>query len=588
MGIITARHLTYSYPRTKHPVLQDLSFEIPQGGVTALLGSSGSGKSTLLLALAGIVPEFYGGEWSGQLQIGEVSVTAEDANSAAVVAQVTVVLQVPDTQLIGFRVAETIAFGLENQGWPAPQIRQRVQTVLEELGIAHLRDRLTDSLSGGQKQACVLAAMLALDTPIMVLDEPTSALDPAGKELVGRVVARLKELGKTLIISDQNLDWFQHLVDHTVVLNSTGGLLFQGELRQFLSDRALLEESGIPVPSLTALAYEFRTHDYSASPWLTLQEAQTWISQHIDLPSGYPPSEPSNGIGASPSYSHPLSRDDVVVSLVGVSYTYPGSGHRAIADIDLTAYRGKILGIIGQNGSGKSTAIRHLNGLLKPQKGIVTVAGQNVAKASVAQMARLVGVAFQNPDLMLFNETVEQEVLFSLKQVKESTWTQQRELELLSLLEEFDLGQQRTRSPLALSVGEKQILAILCALALDPVVLVLDEPTFGMDQHGRDQLGQTLRQLRERGKAILCVSHDLPLLTEYADDIAVFRAGQIECCCPTHELLTDKALFDRINIPLPAHVQLSHQFCHRVCRTPAELANLLVCLHQNPTVGRQG
>ncbi|HEY9623808.1 MAG TPA: ABC transporter ATP-binding protein [Crinalium sp.] len=576
MSIIAARHLTYTYPRTTQPVLQDLSFDIPQGGVTALLGCSGSGKSTLLLALAGIVPEFYGGEWAGSLQIGDVTVTAKSTSSADVVAQVTVVLQVPDTQLIGFRVAETIAFGLENQGWSAGLIRQRIQTVLDELGIAHLRDRLTDSLSGGQKQACVLAAMLALDTPIMVLDEPTSALDPAGKELVGRVVARLKELGKTLVISDQNLDWFQHLVDHAVVLNPEGGLLFEGNLREFLANRSLVQRSGIPVPSLATVAYTLREQGHAADPWLTMQEAQTWIATHIDLPSGYPASARSLGESGSTRRKSNLDTESATVRCVGVTHTYLGAAYPAIAEINLTAYPGKVLGIIGQNGSGKSTAIRHLNGLLKAQKGTVTVAGQNVAKASVAQMARLVGMAFQNPDLMLFNETVEQEVLFSLKQIKPSVWKEQRELELMGLLAESGLASRKGRSPLALSVGEKQILAILCALSLDPAVLVLDEPTFGMDQRGRNQLGHALQQLRSRGKAILCVSHDLPLLAEYADDILVFRDGRIECCRPTRELLADRELFDRINIPLPAHVQLSQQFCHRVCLTPAELANLLM------------
>lgn len=199
MSIIEADHLCYTYPKATRPVLHDLCFSIAPGTVTALLGCSGSGKSTLLLALAGIILEFYGGTWSGSLRIGDAVVTVEEPQSAQVIQQVAIVLQVPDTQLIGFRVEETIAFALENQGIPPVQIRDRIQQALAQVGDAHLRRRLTDTLSGGQKQACVLAAMLALNPPVIVLDEPTAALDPAGKILVSRIVDRLKQLGKTLI-----------------------------------------------------------------------------------------------------------------------------------------------------------------------------------------------------------------------------------------------------------------------------------------------------------------------------------------------------------------------------------------------------
>ncbi|MEN9225098.1 MAG: ABC transporter ATP-binding protein, partial [Thermostichus sp. DRC_bins_24] len=236
MSIIKAEHLTYSYPRSTKPTLDNLSFEIQPSTVTALLGCSGAGKSTLLLTLAGIIPEFYGGSWSGSLKVGDVVVSAEDSHAADVIQQVAIVLQVPDTQLIGFRVEETIAFALENQGIPPAQIRHRIQQVLDELNIAHLRYRLTSTLSGGQKQVCVLAAMLALDTPIIVLDEPTAALDPAGKALVSRVLERLKQLGKTLVISDQTLDWFQHLIDYVLVLAPGGKLQFSGDLKSFLKE----------------------------------------------------------------------------------------------------------------------------------------------------------------------------------------------------------------------------------------------------------------------------------------------------------------------------------------------------------------
>ncbi|MCU0570880.1 MAG: ATP-binding cassette domain-containing protein [Oculatellaceae cyanobacterium Prado106] len=498
-----------------------------------------------------------------------------------------------------------------------------------------MRDRLTDSLSGGQKQACVLAAMLALDTAILVLDEPTAALDPAGKQLVGQIVERLKQLGKTLVISDPNLDWFQHLVDHALVLSPQGELQFEGSLPNFLQNTDLLYESGIPIPGLTAVVNALRSRGQSVAGWRSLSEAQNCLAAHLpesqrvsqQLPQQTSPQtspqtpqqipqqtsqqiSPQTPQQISQQISQPISQrvsaqtspitsqtvspasssttqDDerqsaAVVEFREVTYTYPGAAVAAIADLNLIASAGQILGIIGQNGSGKSTAIRHLNGLLRPQQGTVRVAGQAVARATVAEMARWVGMAFQNPDLMLFNETVEQEVFFALRQQssKQQSSEQQspeqqaqRRTELETLLEKFGLADQRTRSPLALSVGEKQILAILCALTLDPAVLVLDEPTFGMDRWGRDRLGQTLRQLQAQGKTILCVSHDLPLLAEYADEIAVFQSGKLVDRRPTRELFQDTQLFQQLHIPLPASVQLANQFLHQACLTPEEFAD---------------
>lgn len=569
MSIIEACDLTYTFPKALHPVLSRLKFEIASGQVTALVGCSGSGKSTLLLALAGIVPEFYGGEWLGSLRIGEVTVTDEDPRSPEVVNQVAIVLQTPETQLIGFRVEETIAFGLENQGIAPDKIRHRVGEVLTELGITHLRYRLTDQLSGGQKQACVLAAMLALDTPIIVLDEPTSALDPAGKRLVSQVIERLKQLGKTLVIGDQNLDWFQHLVDRVLALSPTGQILFDGALTDFLEDRDCLKQARIPIPSLTALAHELQNHGYPVLPWVSLLDARTWLASRFNYES------------VQKRSNSQLAPSELVVECKQLTFTYPDTATPALIDVDLTAWSGRVLGIIGQNGSGKSTAIRHLNGLLRPQQGIVIVAGQNVAKKSVAQMARWIGIAFQNPDFMLFNETVEQEVLFSISLSSNSEWKQSRQAEMMVLMEQFGLMEQRLRSPLALSVGEKQMLTILCALALDPTVVVLDEPTFGMDQHGRQRLGQVLQALKAGGKAAICISHDLPLLAEYADEIVVFQQGRVECCRPTRELLSDGELFDRLNIPLPHHIQLANELLQMPCLTPTEFAHMLL-YHVSP------
>ena len=438
--------------------------------------------------------------------------------------------------------------------------------MLEQLSITHLRSRLTDSLSGGQKQACVLAAMLALNTPILVLDEPTGALDPAGKGLVCDLIERLKGLGKTLVIGDQNLDWFQHLVDQALVLSRSGSLLFNGPLDKFLANRSLVIDSGIPVPSLTAVAYELQVRKFDVLPWVSLAEAQNWIAQHLH------PSHKNARTNWESSTTTERSLHSVV-EYRHVTYTYPEAAAPAIANVNLTASAGQLLGIIGQNGSGKSTSIRHLNGLLRSQEGTVTVAGQSISRQSVAQMAHWVGIVFQNPDLMLFNETVEQEAFYSLKLLEKDTT--QRQKELSKLLEQFGLDEQRQQSPLALSVGKKQLLAILGALALDPKVLVLDEPTLGLDRWGRQRLSQVLQQLKTQGKAILCVSHDLSWLAEIADSLLVFDSGQVVYHCPTRELLADTALFKRLHIPLPAHIQLANEVLGCPCVTPTELAQQL-------------
>jgi len=293
--------------------------------------------------------------------------------------------------------------GLENQGLPLAQIRQRITQVLAELNITHLRDRLTDQLSGGQKQACVLAAILALDTPIIVLDEPIAALDPAGKQLVGQVVERLKALGKTLIVSDPNLEWFQHLVDQTLVLSPDGRLLYSGELRESLSNRALLEQSHIPRPALTDLSFALQQSGYDLPVWVEFAEANRWIStvlgagkattstatghparagllspqgEQSALPSAYGSRAPVEfARSAPPSVPASVPPSAPVVDCVDLTFTYADAPTPALSAVSFSANAGQLLGIIGQNGSGKSTAVRHLNGLLRPQTGVVMVSG---------------------------------------------------------------------------------------------------------------------------------------------------------------------------------------------------------------------
>lgn len=540
MLMVEAQNLSYSFAKGKPKVVSQLNLSVKEGEIVAIVGPSGSGKTVVAYLLSGIIPSYFkNGDIDGGLRIDGRDALAAGEDGEGLVG---IVLQNPEAQLFGFRVEDTIAFGMENIGYFRDKMNENLDRVIKELRMEHLRYRFTDSLSGGQKQVCCIASVLAMDPKVLVLDEPVSALDPGGVILVQQAGSRLKETGRTIIVIDNNLEWVAPLLDRVIVMED-GSVSHDVAAAEFFADRELVNRSGVTTPQVNDLYHQLSALGYSLPVFVDFETARAGLSDSGNLMPAH------SIIEASPQGAEP----EVVVSARDLSFSY--GDVPALQDVNLDFREGRITGIIGQNGSGKSTLLKHLNGLLKPTRGEITVRGKSPHQATIAEMALTVGFVFQNPDQMLFEESVEREASFAIRAIYGKVGSERGKW-VRGLLERFGLARFIDVLPFNLSTGHKQWLTIVSAISVDPPVLVLDEPTMGMDRRAKSQLQQMVRSWKQEGKTTIIISHDLPFLAELAEDVLVLDHGRVMRFGPAREVFSDHNLFAEINIPLPQITRL--------------------------------
>ena len=497
--IATFSGLTYQYPEREAPALRELSWTVAPGEFVTVTGPSGSGKSTLLRCLNGLTPHFSGGTFDGI-----VTVAGHDTRhySPRVLARLTgFVFQDPEAQFVAGRVDDEIAFGMEQLGIPPVTMRKRVEEVLDLLGIAALRDREIATLSGGERQRVAVAAALALQPSILALDEPTSQLDPWGAEEVLAALNRLNEdLGLTVILAEHRLERVVAHADRLTVLAPGGSIALDGPPRESLRHTEIET-----LPALLALG---RRLDWAPLP-LSIKEGRA--AQRRDAAIGRmpapAPSDPALPGGAS------------VVTLQRVSAGW--DRYPVLRDIDLDVRPGELIALMGRNGSGKTTLLRLVAGLHRPSSGRVLIAGQDTTRLHPADIAQTVGYLPQNPSALFFAETLRAELAFTLKHHPQSG------LEPEATLTSLGLEHATDRNPRDLSGGERERAALAAVLVGGPRVLLLDEPTRGMDAVRKRALAMMLHRLRDDGVAILLATHDVELVAEVASRVVLLGDGRI-------------------------------------------------------------
>ncbi|MDF2761964.1 MAG: transporter related protein [Thermomicrobiales bacterium] len=497
--IATFSGLTYQYPEREAPALRELSWTVAPGEFVTVTGPSGSGKSTLLRCLNGLTPHFSGGTFDGI-----VTVAGHDTRhySPRVLARLTgFVFQDPEAQFVAGRVDDEIAFGMEQLGIPPVTMRKRVEEVLDLLGIAALRDREIATLSGGERQRVAVAAALALQPSILALDEPTSQLDPWGAEEVLAALNRLNEdLGLTVILAEHRLERVVAHADRLTVLAPGGSIALDGPPRESLRHTEIET-----LPALLALG---RRLDWAPLP-LSIKEGRA--AQRRDAAIGRmpapAPSDPALPGGAS------------VVTLQRVSAGW--DRYPVLRDIDLDVRPGELIALMGRNGSGKTTLLRLVAGLHRPSSGRVLIAGQDTTRLHPADIAQTVGYLPQNPSALFFAETLRAELAFTLKHHPQSG------LEPEATLTSLGLEHATDHNPRDLSGGERERAALAAVLVGGPRVLLLDEPTRGMDAVRKRALAMMLHRLRDDGVAILLATHDVELVAEVASRVVLLGDGRI-------------------------------------------------------------
>lgn len=525
-----AENISYKYSADARPVLKNVSFDIEEGKVTAIVGPSGCGKSTLVSILSGVIPALMPmGELEGSFEVGgDVSIS--------------VVSQTPENQLFGYGVEDALSFGIENMGLESGIIAERVEYVLDLLNIQHLRKRSVATLSGGQRQAVCIASVLAMQPELLIMDEPVSSLDPNGKKLIQFVLNQLKATGQSTVIVDNNMDWFSDIVDHVIGLID-GEIVFDGGKDEFYGNFEIQERLGVTIPQEVEIYRELSKKIQGLEAFYTLQEAREEIEKFIGRKSFSAPAARSGEKAAE------------VLVAEGICKTF-ADGFHALMEVDAGFQKGKVISILGQNGSGKTTLVKHLNGLYRPTGGTVRYNGVETAGKSVAQISRDIILVFQHPEHMLFEETVYRELIFCAT----AQGVPYSEAEALELLDCYGLLQHKDELPVNLSMGKKHLLTILSVFFSSAEVIIFDEPTLGMDLHLKNRLEEIVKRLVNKGKTVIIISHDIPLVFKISDEIIILNEGVKLAQDEKHSLACREELFDRINIALPPVVSLSKHF----------------------------
>lgn len=518
--MIEITNLTYTYPQSKRPALQDVTWRALAGDFVLLAGTSGSGKSTLLRCLNGLVPHFSGGVVQGQISVNGLDVVTTGPGTMS--HHVGFVQQNPEAQAVVEQVEAEIAFGLENQAIPPQAMRIQVEEVLELLELSMLRERPLSTLSGGERQRVAIASALALRPPLLVLDEPTSQLDPQSAEEVLRALVRLNEdLGLTIVLAEHRLERILPYVDHILYLEE-GRVIVDAPAREAVAQ----------MPQLPPVAALGRKLGWQPLP-LTVKEARRFSSQYAVNSSQYK----VDGVGnESPSSVIPRP-SSLLLEAKGVSYAY--NGCPTLIDVDLQVAPGEAVAVMGRNGAGKSTLLKCMVGLLSPAGGEVWVNGRSTHKREVADICREVGYLPQNPDDLLFADTVADELRVTLNNHNLTGHANG----VQPLLDELGLSHVAGAYPRDLSVGQRQRVALGAVTVTRPRLLLLDEPTRGLDYAAKQSLAAIWQRWLATGMGLLLVTHDVEFVAQIADRVAILSQGEIIASGKTADILSATPLF---------------------------------------------
>lgn len=509
--MIKIERLAYRYLTRDDFALRELSLNIKKGEFVLFTGPTGCGKSTLLKCLNGIIPHEALGEFRGNVWINGMNTREHPIRVLA--QQVGLVFQNPDEQIFSTRVLDEVAFGLENLMTPPPEIRARVEWALAKTGMQEFIHRSTNALSGGQKQRLAVAAALALRPGTLVLDEPISQLDPAGAVEVLNVVKKLSEEGMTIILVEHRIHEVAAYADRVIVMD--GGRIVLDQPAERIGEHLhIFRRLGLRLPGRPAdLGVRSGTRT-----------------------AGWAGSSPAFARTAAPAFR----MKEKVIEVKDLWFSYDGEKNRpdkqwALKGIYLDVAAGEIVSIMGNNGSGKTTLLHHLAGLIKTQKGSVTVAGKDTRRHNAYRLADTVGILFQNPALMLSADSVEKEVTFGPKNLRLSREDVRARVE--KCLETMELKEMTDYHPQTLSGGQRLRCAMAAILAMQPPILLLDEPTSGQDILHVRKLMNFCRELTGKGRTVVFITHDHEVAVEYADRIVVMEGGQVVDDYTTQEFL---------------------------------------------------
>lgn len=496
MAVIKLENIVFTYPDAIEPAINSLSLEVEKGQFVVLFGSSGSGKSTLLRLLKKEIQPH------GKLE-GNIFISGEPAKEIVDISKaVGFVFQDPENQVVADDVLHELVFGLENIGLSTNEMRSRLAEMVHYFGAESLLQRKTHELSGGKKQQVNLASVLLMQPDILLLDEPTAQLDPvSAREFLDILIRLNEEFGMTIILAEHRLDEVFSLADKIVMMEK-GTIIHEGDPRQVLKE-IWETPSKRYVPSIPSL---FLTMEGNGDVPLTVKEGRSWIKNYL--------------VQKKSSAINPKKGEEIIEAK-DLSFFYEKKKEFVLNELDFCLQKGDIYALLGGNGSGKSTFLKLLANVMKPQHGKVLLEGRAVKSWKTNEITKRIGYLPQNPKLFFIQDSLGKEIQATIKQ-----WDI-NESDAAIVLERLGISHLQESHPHDLSGGELQKAAIACLLLRKPEILLLDEPTKGLDPVSKENLAAILLELNREGVTMVMSTHDIEFAALYATRCGMMFQGKI-------------------------------------------------------------
>lgn len=546
---ISIKNLSFRYKEQKDTkAIDNINLDIKKGQYVVIMGPSGAGKSTLMHCLNGLIPHFTRGEYEGGINVYDLD--PKETKVSKMAKCIGLVFQDFESQLFSTNTNLEIAFGPENFSVPRDEIQKRIDRVLKIVKLEGFEEREPPTLSGGQKQRLAIGSVLASRPSVVCMDEPTTDLDPVGKLGIFTIAKELHEdKDLTLIIVEHETE--EAIEADRLILMDNGHIIGDGPPKQVLRDVKLTENLGIMPLQIPLFFTKVSSLEGEDLP-VTADEGQKKFTN-------------LNLIISEEKYKKILDKEvqrennygDVIIEVNDLGHTYP-NGNMALTGANLKIKEGEFLAILGHNGSGKTTLVKHLNKLLSPTCGNVIVNRKDTKESTIFEIGRDVGFVFQNPDHQIFADTVYEEVAFSPK--IRGCSEEELEQRVDEALKAVNMEGYRDEDPFSLMKGERQRIAVASILSAKPKIIILDEPTTGLDYKEQKRMMELVKKLNENGHTIIMITHTMWVVAEYAHKVAVVNDAQIVMYGNTRDIFRREAELQEAYLKVPHIVSLGNRF----------------------------
>ena len=548
MDAVQIEHLTFTYPGAQQPTLRDVSLTIEKGDFVAIVGNNGCGKSTLCKTLNGLIPQFITGEYEGRVEVCGLDASAADVGALA--QKVGYVYQDFENQIVRPTVLDDASYACLN--YAMPDYLDRGREALRQCGLQGREDDFIWQLSGGQTHLLALAGVLSLQPEVLILDEPIAQLDPGHADRIYAVLRRLnREYGKTILVIEHHTEYIADYCKHVLLLKD-------GRVQWMLpTDDALqrveeLQSCNIFPPQVTIAAHRLRQ-----AGELQADRLPTTVEEGRAAFAARPGVRTCTVLPQPPAGEPVVQFRDVTVRYRSVK----GAPRTVFSGLDLTVRRGDKIALIGSNGAGKSTLMKLMVGLLKPAGGDVLLNGKSLHDGGPEGLGRQVSMVYQNPEDMFIQDSIQADIAYAM----EARGLPDARSRTDALLERFRLTALRDRDGRLLSGGQMRRASLAIGIALDPGILLLDEPTANLDIATRKEIMRTLDDMKQITETVVIATHDMQLVCEWAERIVVLCGGRVVADGSRDRIFGSQALLDLVGIRPPEIFAMARALDPAVC-----------------------